>query len=54
MINLNNTVETDVISGCCSQYIKQILKKSGLGDEDFFYGPEDIELSYRLKKLRQA
>ena len=47
---LNNTIETDVISGCCSVYKSQILKKSGLGDEDFFYGPEDIELSYRLKK----
>ena len=34
-----------------AQYIKlNVLKKTGLGDEDFFYGPEDIELSYRLKK----
>ena len=47
--NLNKLVETDVISGCCSIYKTNILKKSGLGDEDFFYGPEDIELSYRLK-----
>ena len=30
-------------------YKANILKKTGLGDEDFFYGPEDIELSYRLK-----
>ena len=48
--NLNKIVETDAISGCCSIYKTYILKKSGLGDENFFYGPEDIELSYRLKK----
>ena len=48
--NLNKIIETDSICGCCSIYKSYILKKSGLGDEDFFYGPEDIELSYRLKK----
>ena len=48
--NFNKIIETDAISGCCSIYKSYILKKSGLGDEDFFYGPEDIELSYRLKK----
>ena len=26
------------------------LKLAGLSDPDFFYGEEDIELSYRLKK----
>tara|TARA_Y100001958_G_C21241489_1_gene569361 strand:- start:1584 stop:2576 length:993 start_codon:yes stop_codon:yes gene_type:complete len=49
-LSLNKLVSTDAISGCCSIYRTSILKKSGLGDEDFFYGPEDIELSYRLKK----
>ena len=48
--NLDKIIETDAISGCCSIYKSYFLKKSGLGDEDFFYGPEDIELSYRLKK----
>ena len=48
--SLNKKIETDAISGCCSVYKSYFLKKSGLGDEDFFYGPEDIELSYRLKK----
>ena len=47
---LNKIVSTDAICGCCSIYKANILKKSGLGDEDFFYGPEDIELSHRLKK----
>ena len=28
-----------------------MLSKTNLGDEDFFYGPEDVELSYRLKKI---
>ena len=47
---LNKIVSTDAICGCCSIYKVNVLKKSGLGDEDFFYGPEDIELSHRLKK----
>ena len=43
--------ETDAICGCCSFYKKSALKTSGLGDEEFFLGPEDIELSFRLKKV---
>ena len=45
---LNKIVSTDAICGCCSIYKANILKKSGLGDEDFFYGPEDIEFSKRI------
>jgi GT2 family glycosyltransferase len=44
-------IEVDAIAGALSMYKVSALKKSGLGDEDFFYGPEDIELSYRLKKI---
>ena len=44
-------IESDVVCGCCSFYRPEILKKTGLGDEDFFFGPEDIELSFRLKKF---
>ena len=29
----------------------EFLKKTGLSDPDFFYGEEDIELSYRFKKI---
>jgi len=47
---LNGIIKTDAICGCCSFYKVDKLKLSGLGDEDFFLGPEDIELSYRLKK----
>ena len=36
--------------GCCSIYKSKILKLSGLGDEEFFFGPEDMDLSFRLKK----
>ena len=32
-------------------YRTEILKVSGLEDEDFEFGPEDIELSFRLKKI---
>ena len=43
--------ETDAITGCCSVYKTNILKLSGLGDEVFFFGPEDFDLSFRLKKF---
>ena len=43
--------EVDAIAGACSAYNAKILSRAGLGDEDFFYGPEDIELSHRLKKI---
>ena len=44
-------IKTDAICGCCSIYKPEILHKCGYGDEEFFFGPEDIELSYRLKKF---
>jgi hypothetical protein len=44
-------IETDAVCGCCSVYKSNILKLSGLGDEEFFFGPEDMELSFRLKKF---
>lgn len=42
--------ETDSIAGCASFMRAERLKVIGLSDKDFFYGPEDIELSFRLKK----
>ena len=44
-------VETDAVAGCCSFYKTTIFKISGLEDEDFIFGPEDAELSFRLKKV---
>lgn len=38
------------ICGCCVMLKSKILRKTGALDEDFFFGPEDIEHSYRLKK----
>ena len=49
-IKNENIKNTDCVCGCCSIYLSSALKKSGLGDEDFFFGPEDMELSFRLKK----
>ena len=49
--NLKGLIKTDAICGCCSIYKPEILHKCGYGDEEFFFGPEDIELSYRLKKF---
>jgi len=47
----NGIIDTDTVAGCCSFYKTDIFKTSGLEDEDFEFGPEDIELSFRLKKL---
>jgi len=49
--NLKGIINTDAISGCCSFYRANVLKLSGYGDEEFFLGPEDTELSFRLKKF---
>ena len=43
-------VKTDAIAGCASIMRSSRLKEVGLSDKDFFYGPEDIELSKRLFK----
>jgi GT2 family glycosyltransferase len=49
-IKFRGLVHTDAIAGCASIMKSENLKKSGLSDPEFFYGEEDIELSYRLKK----
>ena len=41
---------TDSICGCCVMFRSEMLKKAGKLDEDFFFGPEDIEHSNRIKK----
>ena len=49
--NFKGLVMTDGICGCCSIYRPKALNDCGYGDEDFFFGPEDTELSFRLKKF---
>ena len=49
--NMIKIKQVDAIAGACSAYNVKTLTKTNLGDEDFFYGPEDIELSYRLRKI---
>ena len=46
--NYIGSVDTDAVAGCASIMRVARLKKAGLSDKDFFYGPEDIELSRRL------
>jgi GT2 family glycosyltransferase len=46
--NIKGIVESDAIAGCASIMRSSRLKKVGLSSADFFYGPEDIELSRRL------
>ena len=43
--------ETDALNGPGSLIRAAALKKSGLASSDFFFGPEDLELSFRLKKF---
>ena len=49
--NYSGMVETDAVAGCCSFYRTEVFKITGLEDEDFEFGPEDLELSFRLKKV---
>ena len=49
--NYSGMAETDAVAGCCSFYRTEVFKISGLEDEDFEFGPEDTELSFRLKKV---
>ncbi len=41
---------TDAICGACVMFRSAILKTIGFPDEDFFFGPEDIEISQRIRK----
>lgn len=45
---INGVIETDAIAGCASIMRTSRLKKVGLSDRDFFYGPEDVEFSRRI------
>ena len=47
-------INTDAIAGCASIMRSERLEFSGLSDPDFFYGEEDVELSYRLKKDKDS
>ena len=49
--NIKGIIQTDALAGCCSFYKTKIIKEIGLEDEDFTFGPEDAELSFRLKKI---
>ena len=44
----NGLIKTDAIAGCASIMRSSRLKKIGLSDVDFFYGPEDVEFSRRI------
>jgi len=49
-VKYKGIILTDAICGACVMYKTNILTKVGLPDEDFFFGPEDIEISQRIKK----
>ena len=46
--NLKGLIQTDSIAGCASIMRTSRIKKIGLSDSDFFYGPEDVEFSRRI------
>jgi hypothetical protein len=45
---LKGLINTDALAGCASIIRSSAMKKFGLNDKDFFYGPEDIEYSRRI------
>jgi len=47
-------VTTDAIAGCASIMRVDRLKRIGLSDPDFFYGPEDIEFSRRIYNKKES
>jgi len=47
---LKGIIATDAVCGPCAMYKSKIIRKAGKHDEDFFFGPADIEISHRLKK----
>ncbi len=49
--DIKGVITTDTIAGCCSFYTASAIKTVGLEDEDFEFGPEDTELSFRLNKI---
>jgi GT2 family glycosyltransferase len=49
--NWQGLSHTDALNGPGSLIRVEALKKVGLASNDFFFGPEDIELSYRLSKV---
>lgn len=49
--NWKGVIITDSLNGPGSTIRVSCLKKSGISDPEFFFGPEDIDLSSRLKKV---
>jgi GT2 family glycosyltransferase len=43
-------VETDFVSGCFAMIPARVLKDVGRLDEDFFFGTEDLEFTWRLER----
>jgi len=41
--------ETEFVTGCCLMLPVRMLERTGTLDEDFFFGVEDIEFSWRLQ-----
>ena len=49
--NWKGLMHTDTLNGPGSLIRSEVFKKIKYSDIDFFFGPEDIELSHRIKKL---
>ena len=49
--NWRGTILTDSLNGPGSTINVEYLRKTGLSDLEFFFGPEDIDLSLRLRRL---
>ena len=42
--------ETDAVWGACMIIKRKVIEKIGLLDENFFYGPDDVDYCFRAKK----
>ena len=49
--NWKGLIETDTLNGPGSLIRSSAFKKTGYSDPNFFFGPEDMDLSNRLKKI---
>lgn len=48
---IKDIIETDYVAGSCMLLKREVLDKIALFDEDFFMYWEEVDLSFRIKKL---
>lgn len=49
-IQMHGYVDTDVATGCCMLFRKELIEKVGFLDEDYFMYLEDVDFSLKVKR----